>query len=226
MRTLKAFIGGMPFIGDIARTVYSRFLCFNGVEAYWEHRYAAGGHSGEGSYGKLAEFKAKTLNDFVHEHNIETVIEYGCGDGNQLKLFNFPHYTGFDISETAVSLCQEKFSGDTKKEFYLISEDKDLTADLTLSLDVIYHLVEDDIFENYMRRLFSSAKRFVIIYSDDGDKALNEAMPHIKHRHFTQWVQDHIEGWKLIKKIPNKYPYKGNHQKGSFADFYIFEKTA
>lgn len=213
-------------IGDITRAVYSRFVRFKGVQSYWESRYAAGGHSGEGSYGKLAEFKAETLNDFVHENNIETVIEYGCGDGNQLKLFDFPHYTGFDISETAVSLCRDMFSDDGTKQFYHISESNDLTADLTLSLDVIYHLVEDDIFESYMKQLFSSAKRFVIIYSDNGDKDLNETMPHIKHRHFTQWVETHIDDWKLLKRIPNKYPYKGNHQKGSFADFYIFEKAA
>ena len=30
--------------------------------------------------------------------------------------------------------------------------------------------------------------------------------------------------WKLTKHIPNKYPYSGNDQKGSFANFYVYEK--
>ena len=31
--------------------------------------------------------------------------------------------------------------------------------------------------------------------------------------------------WKPTKHIPNKYPYSGNDQKGSFADFYVYEKV-
>ena len=31
--------------------------------------------------------------------------------------------------------------------------------------------------------------------------------------------------WKLTKHIPNRYPYSGNDQKGSFADFYVYEKV-
>ncbi len=33
--------------------------------AYWEERYIQGRNSGNGSYGRLAEFKAKIINDFV-----------------------------------------------------------------------------------------------------------------------------------------------------------------
>ena len=41
------------------------------------------------------------------------------------------------------------------------------TADLALSLDVIYHLTEDTVFEAYMRHLFAAGSRFVIIYATD-----------------------------------------------------------
>ena len=30
--------------------------------------------------------------------------------------------------------------------------------------------------------------------------------------------------WKIAKNIPDKYPYSGNDQKGSFANFYVYEK--
>ena len=48
--------------------------------------YASGGSSGPGSYGRLAAGKADFLNRFVEDHQIKTVLEIGCGDGNQLSL--------------------------------------------------------------------------------------------------------------------------------------------
>ena len=53
---------------------------------FWEKRYARGGNSGAGSYGKLAMYKKAFINKFVAAHGVETVAEFGCGDGNQ-RLF-------------------------------------------------------------------------------------------------------------------------------------------
>ena len=55
--------------------------------SYWENRYKNNGNSGAGSYGRLAEFKADVINNFIAENKITSVIEFGCGDGNQLSLF-------------------------------------------------------------------------------------------------------------------------------------------
>lgn len=224
LSVLKGFVGGIPVIGGLMRTAYARFQCFSGVHSYWESRYAAGGHSGVGSYGKFATFKAEVINDFVRKHRISSVIEYGCGDGNQLALLEIPDYLGFDVSATALSLCREKFAGDTTKKFRLSAEYSNETADLTLSLDVIYHLVEDEIFEEYMQRLFGSSEQFVIIYSDNGEYQARAGMPHVRHRQFTAWVENNARDWQLLEKIPNRYPYSGNNAKGSFADFYIYRK--
>ena len=98
------------------------------------------------------------------------------------------------------------------------------TADLILSLDVIYHLVEDEVYEAYMDRVFSSANRFVIIYSSNCD-SLNRIEPkHMKHRRFSVWIEDNAKAWKLIHHIPNKYPYAGINDEGSFSDFYVYER--
>jgi len=150
---------------DAAKRAYWRLLArgktpdpFPGSAAYWENRYSAGGNSGAGSYGQLASFKADVINDFVATHRVKTVIEFGCGDGNQLSLAKYPSYLGFDVSSTAVSKCRELFKSDPSKSFRLLSEYENEIADLTLSLDVIYHLVEDEIFERYMRNLVSSVQ--------------------------------------------------------------------
>ena len=134
---------------------------------YWEQRYLSGGTSGSGSANRLAEFKANFLNEFVRNNGIASVIEFGSGDGSQLALAKYPCYLGVDVSQAAVELGREKFGGAANIRIIHLSEfDVVSAADLTLSLDVIFHLVEDEVFESYMGRLFSASKRWVIIYSD------------------------------------------------------------
>ncbi len=140
---------------------------FPGSTAYWERRYRDGGNSGSGSFGKFGEFKAKILNDFVRSQHVQSVIEFGCGDGNQLLLADYPEYLGVDVSDKAIELCRNKFAGDKSKRFEPLRDYSTATADLALSLDVIYHLIEDEVFEIYMTRLFDSAQRWVIVYSSD-----------------------------------------------------------
>ena len=198
---------------------------FHGSENYWKNRYATGGHSGDGSYNQLAEFKADVLNRFVRENGIATVIEYGCGDGNQLRSARYPDYTGFDVSPDAVSQCRRQFSGDATKAFRSVSAYAGETAELTLSLDVIYHLVEDEVYVSYMNRLFDSSERFVVIYSSNTNENPPDTAAHVRHRGFSEWVAEHRPGWKLIKHIPNEYPFNGDTKTGSFADFFIYSKT-
>jgi hypothetical protein len=196
---------------------------FPGSRTYWEERYAGGGDSGVGSYTKFAEFKAEVLNAFIASHNVDTVIEFGCGDGNQLSLANYPRYLGFDVSATAVDLCRARFAGDVSKSFKLLDQYAGERADLTLSLDVIYHLIEDEEFDRHMRLLFKAATRFAIIYSSNTDDN-NHKHRHVKHRQFTSWIEQNVVGWSLDRQMGNRYPYRGDHEEGSFADFYIYMK--
>ena len=84
---------------------------------YWEHRYATGGNSGSGSYNHLANFKASVINNFVIKNNVNTVIEWGSGDCNQLSLSNYKNYIGYDISQSAIKMCKNKFSKYKTKTF-------------------------------------------------------------------------------------------------------------
>ena len=93
-----------------------------GSPVYWEQRYSAGGTSGCGSYGKLAEFKAEVIKAIIKEHDIKSIIELGSGDGNQISItFDNPDisYLGFDVSKTAITMCMEKFKDDISKDFIL-----------------------------------------------------------------------------------------------------------
>ena len=228
---MKQVLKQIPVLGDVARRIYWRLLprkrrpeFFPGSAAYWEERYASGGNSGVGSDALFAEFKAETLNAFVAAHHVRTVIDFGCGDGNQLRLAKYPRYIGFDVSGSAVSRCREVFKSDPHKSFRLMSEYNGEKADLAISLDVIYHLVEDRIFEHYMHRLFEASNRYVIIYASDTDDNRGFEGTHVRHRNFTAWVQTNLPRWKLVQHVPNRYPYRGDYRTGSFADFFIYQK--
>jgi hypothetical protein len=93
--------------------------------AHWEARYAKGGNSGGGSYGHLARYKAAWLNLFVSGHNVKSLIEFGCGDGNNLMFYKVEHYTGFDVSRTILESTAKLFKDDVakgSKEFHHVSE--------------------------------------------------------------------------------------------------------
>lgn len=223
---MKETIKKIPIIGPFIRRIYRAFKPikpFLNSASYWEDRYKSGGSSGAGSYGKLARFKAVIINDFVKKHKIQSIIEHGCGDGNQLKLAKYKSYIGFDVSSAAISLCKKSFRKDNSKVFKTNEEYKDEMAELAFSLDVIFHLVEDDIYHSYMKRLFNSSEKFVIIYSSNID---TEPGQHERHRRFTTYVEKNFPDWKLMQHIPNKYPYTGNINKGSMSDFYIYKKSS
>lgn len=227
---LKQIIKQTPILGGLARWIYFLALRrkrgpFPGTAAYWENRYSAGGDSGAGSYTIFAEFKAEVINEFVAEHNVQSVIEFGCGDGNQLTLAKYTTYSGYDVSSSAISRCRELFKSDSSKSFRLMNEYDGDKADLALSLDVLYHLVEDDVFDSYMRTLFEASNRYVIIYASDSSDNRDYEGTHVRCRQFTRWIQENLPNWKLEAHLPNRYPYRGDHQKGSFAEFFIYEKT-
>lgn len=191
--------------------------------SYWINRYAKGGNSGAGSYNHLAAFKAEVINSFVKNNNVNSVIEFGAGDGNQLCFADYPQYTGVDISPTAVELCQTLFHNDPTKKFMLLSDYKETRCELALSLDVIFHLVEDEVFSDYMHRLFRAATRFVIIYSSNTSENSQPGAPHVRHREFTHWVNNNASDWRLLQRIANPYPYNGDYKTTSFSDFYLYQ---
>ena len=204
-------------------------LRFRGSQDYWERRYTKGGDSGKGSYGEFAEFKADVLNRFIAANRIQSVIEFGCGDGNQISLVKCPRYIGIDVSHSALDRCRARFSGDPTKTFVTLHEYDGQTAECALSLDVIFHLVEDDVFADYMRNLFSSASRFVILYTSNvepDELALRNApmMKHVRHRYVTGYVAEHYPEWTLFEHIPNRYPYNRKTGAGSFADFFAYSR--
>ena len=182
-----------------------RRLVFGDSGRYWERRYAKGGTSGTGSYGSAAAWKAEVVNGWVRVHGVTSVLDLGCGDGNQLSLADYPRYLGLDRSATAIRGCIRRYRSDPSKSFLcydpqtLADPAGWLRADLALSMEVLFHLVEDQVFDEYLRRLFDAADRLVVICSTD--IWLPQTSPHERHRPFTQWVVEHRPQWQLVSSV-------------------------
>jgi cyclopropane fatty-acyl-phospholipid synthase-like methyltransferase len=198
-------------------------LAFTDSAAYWERAYTNGETSGQGSYGTLGTAKAEFLNAFVVEHGVESIIEFGCGDGHQLSLSRYPRYIGLDVSRSAIAHCKQRFAADLTKSFFLydgtcfVDRAGIFVADMALSLDVVYHLVEDTVFEAYMNHLFAAGQRYVVAYATNTE--ISGTAPHVRHRRFTSWVEDMCPHWRLVevKRGPGTEPAR--------ADYFIYCQT-
>lgn len=219
--TIRELVRPLPSVRRIS--LLRQRIAYSGSARFWEGNYARGRTSGNGSYGRLAEGKSRFLNELVRKRAVRSVIEFGCGDGNQLSLAEYPSYIGLDVSRTAIGLCQRRFRGDSAKSFFLYDgayfSDRAgiFTADLGLSLDVIYHLTEDSVCQTYLAHLFAASKRLVVIYSTNTE--MSGTAPHVRHRHFTPWIEANCLGWRLTGVTA------GPNSDRARADFFVYERA-
>ena len=196
---------------------------FHNSTDYWQKRYYYGGNSGKGSYGEEALFKANFLNDLINDLNIDGVIELGCGDGNNANLYTPKFYFGFDISHDAIIDCRKMFkqkpnffcyeiTASFPEEISVLKTHFKLNNPLVISFDVIFHLVEDKAYEDYLNKLEFCADHFILVYATDFDK--EGTQPHVRHRYYSDDLEkrgfkeslQHTEifndkAMKLFKKV-------------------------
>jgi hypothetical protein len=113
-----------------------------------------------------------------------------------------------------IDKCQKKYEGNKKIRFVYSLSEMD-NVELIMSLDVTYHIIEDDLFIKYLNDLFLLSTKYVLIYSVNSSVATT--VPHMKYRKFVEWIYENMENVKLIDE--KKYPNKNNG-----IGFYLFEK--
>jgi hypothetical protein len=62
----------------------------------------------------------------------------------------------------------------------------------------------------------------VIIYSSDTAVTDPSEPAHVRHRNFSSWVADRRPEWRLLQRIPNRFPVGDDGEPGSFAEFFIY----
>ncbi|GAA0356844.1 class I SAM-dependent methyltransferase [Bacillus horti] len=198
-------------------------MSFNYIK-YWENTYQTGGTSGDGSYGVLAAFKAEVINTLCLKHGVQKVIEFGCGDGNQLQLMNYPEYLGLDVASSSIKLCAEKFKEDDSKSFLqyvpgAFVNKGFLQADLVVCLDVLYHITDEEDFKATLQDIFQASTQFVILYTRITDGTDPQVIDTIKDRDIMSYLSQ-FSDFKIVEIIPQRY------KELSSADFIIFRKVS
>lgn len=180
------------------------------IGEYWDWRYRKTKRgSGEGSRGAAAAAKAAFVNDLIREKQVETVIDWGCGDGEVARQFEVAEYIGLDISTAAVEICSRRITGPGRTFLHFDGfTPPDLPpAQLALSLDVIFHQVDDDSYRRHLELVFGSAP-LVCIHSSNHDEQTGVA--HFLSRAF---VRDIPAAWRCLREGPEGAP-----------GFWVFEK--
>lgn len=169
------------------------------TNVYWETRYREGGGSGKGSRGRQANRKAAYVNRLIRQRNVRSLVDWGCGDGRVARNLHVASYTGIEVSQSALDLCRSV--ADAPGRSWVLYDGKTPPAvgraDLALSLDVIFHLTDDEMYHRYLDLLFGSAP-LVCIHSSNRDEAGRE---HVLHRKFSLDVPSN---WRVLRKPANE----------------------
>jgi hypothetical protein len=192
---------------------------------YWEDRYLRGATSGWGSYGTASRYKTAVINDFLERFKPSSAIEFGCGDGNQIKSINYKNYLGLDF-QPAVKICKELYKNNKNLNFDSVDNYTGQKADLTLSLDVIYHLVEDEVFRDYMNNLFNSSKKYVVVFTTDRNDIIGTTVEHCFSRAVSPYIKQNFKNFVPLEFESANRP-KNFYKKNPFSDanFLFFERV-
>jgi cyclopropane fatty-acyl-phospholipid synthase-like methyltransferase len=187
---------------------------------YWDRRYREGRTSGAGSEGDEGAYKAEYVSKFIADHDVSTVVDWGCGDGQVLELVELPaetQYLGVDVSPMIVAKMREKFAGPR----YLFHTPEAFASgtrtnfDLALSLDVLFHFPDGVDYFSYLLHLFGSADKYVMIYSTN--YAGGRTARHVFRREFTPDIAKRFPDWQLTTV---ETPLREG-----LASFFVYEKV-
>ena len=150
---------------ETARRKSPRTLRGFDVAGYWNKRYKSGRHSGDGSRGEHANYKAEIIIQLIQSQNLKRVYDLGCGDMFIMKAVRqrLPdiEYTGVDISQEIVKRNREQYTWGT---FETVEPGAPIVGayDLVICYDVLFHLPKP-IFDTTLKILRDAEAPWVIL---------------------------------------------------------------
>ncbi len=130
---------------------------WNGI--YDNNKYGWWGNtskSGEGSEGRMAEFKKNLVSSIVEKYDIKSILDFGCGDYNWMqKVTGDYQYTGIDIVSSLVDSHNRMYGkhnrrfiyGNTANEYFHTDFIKQYgtTFDIGVLFDILGHQLWSEI---------------------------------------------------------------------------------
>lgn len=201
-------------------------------EKWWNSWYGSGHSSGPGSEGKLLEYKVNYLNKLFKEHNIKTVLDFGCGDGVVASKLNCQFYLGVDISDQAIKLCKARINRQgfsfERRHFFdhtpMVIKNKFASSlDCCMCIDVLYHISDVRVLNKTLETLFTLRARIIVLYTFlEYAEFSEDMMEYLKPsaclycRNFSDVLANLSKSYKLIDKVKPK--------SGTEAGFLVYEK--
>jgi hypothetical protein len=162
---------------------------------YWDRRWRYGPPC-PGSNGAEAVAKAEWVNAVVRDLDVKTMVDGGCGDGSQALMFDVPVYLGVEVAESAYRFAARRLRACPNRAVVLAAPGTQLSvrADLSASLDVVFHLVDEYEYEEWLGNVFGSGRRFVAVH---GTNYESEPEAHMRHHAI---VDDAPREFRLIEQ--------------------------
>lgn len=197
---------------------------------YWQREYQSGNGSGRGSSGEFATWKADVVNAAIHDHDVTTLLDVGCGDGEVASLIDVTRYLGIDVAPAAVEIARERNADDPAKHFEVWGEFSAFPAgmfDAVISLEVLMHVLEESLFIDTLAGIFASARELVLLQVPLVPMFEYQAGSHDRHRYLLPYLAEHVGRWALTEIIvhPSSTARRRAHADlGEMAsDFLVFE---
>jgi len=133
------------------------------MKGYWDRRYLSGASSGGGSVGRTRDWKWGLIDEHV-EISGKSVLDVGCGDLSFWENRDCKRYTGLDFSDVVIekNLLRRP---DWSFRCTDASEPADLSTQIVLCLDVLFHVLEDPVYEGILRNLSRWTEEKLFIYT-------------------------------------------------------------
>lgn len=137
---------------------------------YWNKRYSSGRTSGGGSEGQEGLWKVEKVIKTARKYKAHSILDFGCGDGQiayqLLSKLTRVEYLGLDISQYIIEKNLERAKGLKKVNFLhqdLSSSFEVEKHDMSICLDVLFHLSSQNKHNKVIANFFDSFKKVGIL---------------------------------------------------------------
>ena len=122
--------------------------------------------SGGGSYGRVADEYVAFLSAFIKEHNVQSILDIGCGDFNIGARIapQVARYHAIDVSARIIAINKKRFASLTNVDFRQVNACKEplVNTDLVTVCQVLQHLTNAQI-EMILKNIERTGPKFALI---------------------------------------------------------------
>jgi len=174
---------------------------------YWNERFKLRKNVGWGSHPKSNWYKQKkdAVRRVLDKDNVLKVLDICCGDCKfiaELPQFqnNSIEYVGIEPTKSIYNQITKEFPDKTFLNITipeLIKTTMNEEFDLIICYDMLFHLVDDKLYDDFIKWMFNRKTKFVIVsYSDVPEKIQKSEAGHYIPRNFYKNIQSIGYWWK------------------------------